>query len=139
MAVIILALVLIGAVEGGVNDIFEDGYYSLLKIAGLFALIAAAYPKVAYVSRMVLVEDDWNTVKSSVTAYLENHGYAVETDEGHKITYRLTSTKERISQMWEDRITLSHDDDCCFLEGPRKAVWTCVKAVEDELNPLPEE
>ncbi len=141
LAVILLVLIMIGAAEGGIDDIFEEGYYSLLKIAGLFAVIAAAYPKVAFIRRMVLVEDDWETVKNSVTAYLEKHRYSIETDDGHTITYRLTSTKERMSQMWEDRITLSKDDEeegLYVLEGPRKAVWPCATEVEEELDPRPQ-
>ena len=40
--VIILALVLIGAVEGDINSIFEGGYSALWKIA-LFYLAVAAW------------------------------------------------------------------------------------------------
>ena len=47
--VIILALVLIGAVEGDINSIFEGGYSALWKIAVFFVLVAAVYPKVGFI------------------------------------------------------------------------------------------
>ena len=46
---IILALVLIGAVEGDINAIFEDGYNTLWKIAIFFAVVAALYPKFGFI------------------------------------------------------------------------------------------
>ena len=36
--VIVLVLVFIGAVEGGIDNIFQDGYNSLWKIAIFFAI-----------------------------------------------------------------------------------------------------
>ena len=48
--VIVTALVMIGAVEGGIENIFEDGYNSLYKIAIFFAIVAAVYPKFGFVT-----------------------------------------------------------------------------------------
>ena len=55
---IVLVLVLIGAVEGDINSIFEGGYSALWKIAIFFALVAAGYPKVGFIRREIHVGKD---------------------------------------------------------------------------------
>ncbi len=139
MVFIILALMLIGAVEGNINDIFEDGYNSLWKIAVFFALIAAVYPKVAFITRKIDVEADWDQVKSSVTKNLEQRRYAVESDEGDKVTFRLTRLADRISKKGEDMITLSRTAEGYMLEGLRATVISCVFNIEDQFFRMPED
>ena len=51
-SLIITILVLIGAVEGNVNAIFEEGYKSVFKIAIFFLLVASVYPKLGFINRV---------------------------------------------------------------------------------------
>ncbi len=138
MVFIILALVFIGAVEGNISEIFEDGYNSLWKIAGFFVLIAAVYPKVAFITRRIDVEADWSQVRSSVTNYLEQRRYIIETDEGDKVTFRLSRLTDRISKKGEDRITLGRTAEGYMLEGLRTVVIVCASTVETELFQMPD-
>ena len=52
-AIIIFMLVFIGAVEGDISQIFDGGYSALWKIAIFFALVAAVYPKVGFITRKI--------------------------------------------------------------------------------------
>ena len=72
---IVLALVLIGAVEGNIETIFEDGYNSLWKIAVFFVAVAAVYPKVGFISRTVNTGRDWNDVRGEVISYLQERNF----------------------------------------------------------------
>ena len=67
---IVMALVLIGAVEGNIDAIFEDGYNSIWKIAVFFLLVASVYPKLGFISRIVPVETSWNSTRNSGEIYV---------------------------------------------------------------------
>ncbi len=134
MTVIILALVFIGAVEGDINEIFEDGYDSLWKIAVLFALIAAVYPKFAFISRRLEIEADWETVRNKAVSYFSERRFAVETEEADRITFRRIGLGARIAKKGEDRITLSRTDDGYTLEGLRKEIFMFATGLESLMN-----
>ena len=65
---IILALVFIGLVEGDINAIFENGTNDLWKIATFFALVAAVYPNLAFITRQMPIEEDRETAKEQIKA-----------------------------------------------------------------------
>ena len=62
-SVIVTILVLIGAVEGDIDSIFEEGYRSVGKIAIFFALVAAVYPKLGFISRDIAEGKSWDEMK----------------------------------------------------------------------------
>ena len=119
---IVLALVLIGAVEGNIDSIFEDGYNSLWKIAIFFALVAAVYPKFGFVSRKLDTTADWNTVKDSAIAYFKEKPFILETESEDAVSFRRRDTIGRLTKMGEDRITVSRTDDGIVMDGLRKDV-----------------
>lgn len=120
---IILALVLIGAVEGNIEGIFEDGYNSLWKIAVFFALVAAVYPKFGFVRRQIETSEDWDTVKEKAKAYFSEKPFVVESETTDCISFRRRDTIGRLTKMCEDRITVSKADEGYFMEGLRKDVF----------------
>ncbi len=130
MTVIILALVFIGAVEGNINEIFEDGYNALWKIAILFAVIAAVYPKFGFISRRLNIEADWDTVRNGAVNYFRERKYAVETEEPGKITFRRIGLGARIAKKGEDRITLTKTAEGYYLEGLQKDIILFATALE---------
>ena len=119
---IVLALVLIGAVEGNIDSIFEDGYNSLWKIAIFFALVAAVYPKFGFVSRKLDTTADWNTVKDSAIAYFKEKPFILEAESEDAVSFRRKDTIGRLTKMGEDRITVSRTDDGIVMDGLRKDV-----------------
>ncbi len=134
-AAIVLALVLIGAVEGNVNEIFEEGWNSIWKIAAFFVVVAAVYPKFAFISRRLDVNADWDTVRNEAVNYFKERGLAVETEDGEKVTFRRTGLGKRIAKMGEDRITLSRTDEGFVLDGLRKDIILFATALEYRISP----
>ena len=136
-AVIILALVVTGLAEGNINEIFEDGWNAIWKIAIFFALIAAVYPKFGFVSRKLDTAADWDTVRNAAEDYFREKPFKLECSEADRITFRRSSPLGRLAKMYEDRITLSRTDDGYFLEGLRKDVFMYASGLEYSL-PRPE-
>lgn len=130
---IILALVLIGAVEGDINSIFEGGYNALWKIAAFFVLVAAVYPKFGFVRRKLDTEADWNTVRNEAVSYFTAKPFKVESETADTVAFRRRNTMERITKMGEDRITLVRTDEGYFLEGLRKDVYLYASGLEYNL------
>ena len=132
---IILALVLIGAVEGDINSIFEGGYSALWKIAVFFALVAAIYPKVGFIKREIPVNLEWDEIRDEVVEYLRDRRYVPETEEAGRITFRCKDIASRLSKMYEDRLTLTRTPEGYELEGLRKDVLRLAAGLEHRLNP----
>ena len=88
-SVIIGALVLIGAVEGNINSIFEDGYSSIAKIAVFFAVVAAVYPKFGFIAKTVTTARTWAEARETVMNYMKERGYELENEGADMVTFRL--------------------------------------------------
>lgn len=136
---IVLVLVLIGAVEGDINSIFEGGYSALWKIAIFFALVAAGYPKVGFIRREIHVGKDWSEVRNDVISYMNDRRYVLESENGTTVTFRCKDIASRISKMYEDRLTLTCTPECFEMEGLRKDIMRLTAGLEHRLNPLNEE
>lgn len=127
---IVLALVLIGAVEGDINAIFEDGYGSLWKIAVFFALIAAVYPKVGFITNHIKTELEWSAAKEKVIAFMIERNYIIESEDDNLLTFRYRDVAGKITRMAEDRITVSSATDGLTMEGLRKDVMRLSTGLE---------
>lgn len=136
---IICALVLIGAVEGDINSIFEDGVNSIWKIAGFFVLVAAVYPKFGFVTRKLDTTADWNAVKDAAKAYFQEKPFKLESETEDCVTFRRRDIISRLTKMGEDRISLSRTDDGFILEGLRKDVFLYATGLEYSLPKEDEE
>ncbi|MBR5299088.1 MAG: hypothetical protein IKU36_02430 [Bacteroidales bacterium] len=130
---IILALILIGAVEGDINNIFEDGVNSIWKIAVFFVLVAAVYPKFGFVRRKLSTTADWETVKSTAKAYFQEKPFKLESETADSVAFRRRDIISRLTKMGEDRILLSRTDDGFVLEGLRKDVYLYATGLEYSL------
>ena len=119
---LILALVLIGAVESNINAIFEEGYNSLWKIGVFFAAVSAVYPKVGFISRSVAVNREWNEIREEAVSFFNDRRYELESETLDKITFRIKGTAGRFSKMFEDRVTVTRVLGGYEFEGLRKDV-----------------
>ncbi|MBO5876835.1 MAG: hypothetical protein J6Q37_04250, partial [Bacteroidales bacterium] len=99
---IILALVFIGAVEGNIESIFEDGYSSLWKIAVFFVLVAAVYPKFGFIRKRLDTSADWNSVKEKTISYFQEKPFKIEVQTADSISFRRRGIVSRITKMGED-------------------------------------
>ena len=128
--VIVLVLVFIGAVEGGIDNIFQDGYNSLWKIAIFFAIVAAVYPKFGFVSRKLDTEADWDTVRNTAKTYFQEKPFKLESETADTVNFRRRDIISRITKMGEDCITLRRTDAGYVLEGLRKDVFLYATGLE---------
>lgn len=128
---IIAALVLIGAVEGDINEILEGGYASLWKIAIFFAVVAAVYPKFGFVRRKLDTAAEWESVKEEAVSYFEGKNFKTESETPDTVSFRRRNVMERMTKMGEDRITLVRTDEGFFLEGLRKDVYLYATGLEN--------
>ncbi len=130
---IILALVLIGAVEGSIETIFEDGYNSVWKIAIFFAMVAAVYPKFGFIRRKLETNADWNTVKGKTIDYFQAKPFVLESQTEDSVSFRRRDVISRITKMGEDRITVCKTEEGYFMDGLRKDVIVFATGLEYDL------
>lgn len=131
---IITVLVLIGAVEGNVDAIFEEGYRSILKIGIFFALVASVYPKLGFITREVASDKSWAEARSAIISYMSDHNYAIETESPETVTFRIRGVVGKVTKMYEDRITLTKTPSGWNLEGLRKDAFRLASGIERSLN-----
>ena len=130
---ILLALVLIGAVEGNVEAMIRDGYDAIWKMAIFFVLVAAVYPKFGFVNRQLETSAEWGAMKEAAVKYFNDRDFKVEAEDGNSISFRRRSPIGRLVKMCEDRITLTRTDEGYFLEGLRKDVFLYATGLEHSL------
>ena len=131
---IVFALIFIGAVNGDINDIFEGGYNALWKMGVFFALVAAVYPQLGFIVRDVEAKQSWDEIKGISKEYFKNRRYQLESETDDTLTFIRRSTVERISRMYEDRITLSKTETGFKMEGLRKDVLLAASGLEHTLS-----
>ena len=131
--VIITALIMIGAVEGGIENIFEDGYNSLWKIALFFIIVAAVYPKFGFACRKLDTGADWDTVRKVAVDYFSSKPFKVVSETTDSITFRRTGLVGRLTKMCEDQISLIRTEEGYAMEGLRKDVFLYASGLENIL------
>lgn len=126
---IILALVLIGAVEGDINSIFDEGYGSLWKIAVFFAIVASVYPKLGFMKREIpYVKDEIG--REDLIEFFRERRYVLESENDGVLTFRYRDLAGRLSKMYEDRVTVTRDMGIYSFEGLRKDILRLATAFE---------
>ena len=134
-SLIVTALVMIGAVEGDIDSIFRGGYSALWKIAIFFAIVAAVYPKVGFITREIPVDKDWDEIRETAVGYFRDRRYDIESESDSEVTFRLRGAVGRLTKMNEDRLTLRRTADGYTLEGLRKDVLRLAIGLEHRLTP----
>lgn len=134
-SLIVTALVLIGAVEGGVDSIFEEGYRSIGKIAIFFAIVSAAYPKFGFIRRDMNINGTWDEIRNQTVEFMNERQYFLESEGADKVTFRCKGMAGRLSKMFEDRVTLTKTDEGWQMEGLRKDIMRLASGLENRLTP----
>lgn len=133
-SLIVGALVLIGAVEGDINEIFEGGWDAVWKIAVFFAAVSAVYPKVTFITRDVPVNRNWEEIREDALSYFRDRKYEVESETPERITLRMKDMAGRLSRMYEDRITVTRTLDGYEFNGHRKDVMRLAAGFENTIR-----
>ena len=118
---IILALVLIGAVEGDINSIFEGGWNALWKIAIFFAAVAAVYPKLGFIKRDISFVTQ-EVSREEIVEFFKERRYVLESEHDGTMTFRYRDIAGKLSKMYEDRIIVTREMGSYWFEGLRKDV-----------------
>lgn len=127
---IILALILIGIVEADINAVFENGSEDLWKIAIFFALVAAVYPNLAFITRQIDTDGERNTIKEDIKEYMTERRYILESEDAEGMTFRIRSITGKLSKMYEDRVTFRWNSDGFTMEGLRKDLLRLAAGLE---------
>lgn len=135
---IITALVMTGLAEGNIDDLFRGGYSAIWKIAVFFVLVAAVYPKVGFICRSVPAQGSWNDIREAVISFMKERQYDLETEDGQSVTFRHRGALNKLTRMYEDRITLTLTEEGLAMEGLRKDVFRLATGLEYRLNPQQE-
>ena len=77
----------------------------------------------------------WSDVRNEVVSFMRERQYDIETEGKEIITFRRRGTVNRLTRMFEDRITLSLMEDGFEMEGLRKDVFRLSVNLEYRLNP----
>lgn len=131
---IIAVLIFIGAVENNINAIFEGGYNALWKMAIFFVAVAAVYPSLAFIKRDITIKGGFTANKDEIIAYMKDRRYEVESDTENALTFRVKGTIDKLSKMYEDRITLTPTLEGVQMEGLRKDIIRLAMGLESRLN-----
>ena len=131
LAIIIAVLILAKVVPGDISEIFVNGYNSLWQIALLMAVFAAIYPRFGYIKRQAVVPGDDAEAGSVLTRVMEAHGFIEEPSTGDCRRFRKKSVGDRLTRLWEDRITVTRCLAGFELEGIGRDVTRLVNALRD--------
>lgn len=126
--------ILMKLVEPSPESLFRNGMQSVWQIAGLFAVVAAFYPRLAYATRNAVIPGDPSETRDGIVSLMEDRGYELESSDGDGMAFRLSSPLGRLRRMWEDRVTFTRTMEGYALEGPNKDIVRLISALEMKFN-----
>lgn len=135
---ILLALIATGLAEGDIDTMFKGGYSAIWKILLFFAAVAAVYPKVGFLCKAVPAQDSWEDIRMTVISFMKERQYDLETEKGNTICFRHHGAVNKLTRMYEDRITITVTETGFTMEGLRKDVFRMATSLEYRLNPQQE-
>ncbi len=130
LAIILLMLHLLHLVDGNIEYTFRNGWTSVWQIAIMFAVVAAAYPYFGFRKHGTVIPGSYEEIRPGVMKVMESKGYELEREEGENLTFRLRNRLNRVTRMWEDRITFTRDMHGFIIEGPNRDVVRIKSALE---------
>lgn len=132
---IILVLVLTGMADGDIETMFKGGYDAIWKMALFFVAVAAIYPKLGFIKRSIAYKGEWKDKREEVINYLKDKNFELESESPEVLTFRHRGTLDRLTRMYEDRVTLTLSPEGFDIEGLRKDVFRIATGLEYRLNP----
>ena len=117
-----------------IEELFKDGYNSLVKIAIMFGCISAIYPLFGFQKKDAIVPGEYREIRTSVIEFMESRGYRLESEQEQNLTFRYRSPVNRFFRMFEDRITMTRSISGFEVEGLRKDVIRIVYGLEQKMK-----
>ena len=143
LVVVIAILIVAKVVDSDISKIFVNGYDSLWQIAILMAVFAAIYPRFGYVRREVTVPGSDDEAEPILHSVMDAHGYVEESADSSRSpgmteksfrSFRKKAAGDRLTRLWEDRITATRTAFGYELEGSGKDVARLCNAVRDKVD-----
>lgn len=134
LALFLTILVLAGVVEGNIETMFRGGYRSLLSIAIMFICVSAVYPVFGFVRKSAIIPGEYKEIRDSLVEAMESRGYILEKEEGENLSFRLKSTLNKLTRMYEDRITFTRELGGFSVEGLRKDAIRIIYGMESRFR-----
>ena len=133
--VLIAILMLSGMVEKDVAVAFRRGWDSVWMILGVFAAMAALYPRFGYTTRKVSVKGEPSELWPGIEEVMTGRGYesAGETPDGGR-RYHLRSSVNRAARLWEDTITLTPVLGGFQAEGLARDLARVISSIDHKFN-----
>lgn len=134
--VIVLALVATGLASGDINEIFEGGWNAIWKIAIFFAIVAAVYPKLGFITRDMEMDKELADIRDEVVKYMEARGYVLEGESADSLSFRYRRLAGRLTRMNEDRLIMTKSGSSWTMEGLRKDVMKVATGLSYHISQL---
>lgn len=134
--VIVLALVATGLASGDINEIFEGGWNAIWKIAIFFAIVAAVYPKLGFITRDMEMDRELADIRDEVVKYMEARGYVLEGESADSLSFRYRRLAGRLTRMNEDRLIMTKSGSSWTMEGLRKDVMKVATGLSYHISQL---
>lgn len=132
MGLILGVLMLLGIVSTDINVAFIQGWKSVWIILGLFAVVSAIYPLFGYSRRRIDLAGEPSELRPGILRAMENRSYRLEKDEDGVMTFRLVSPVNRLTRLFEDRITLKPVLGGLEAEGLTRDLARAVSSIEHQ-------
>ena len=123
-------MVALGVVEADPNLMFREGMKSVWQIAALFFVLALVYPIAGFRKINAVIPGEYNEVRDKIVSFMDSRGYALETEEGETMTFRLRSKVAAFLKMNEDRVTFIKVPGGFEVEGLRRLTVRLVSGLE---------
>ena len=130
VTIIMAALVFFKVIDSNIELMFRNGYNSLWHIALMFAVVSAFYPMLGFMKKEALIPGEYKDIRPAIVEYMQEKGYALETENGENLNFRLRNGINRLSRMYEDRISFIRNFSGFQVEGLRKDVVRIVYGLE---------
>ncbi len=122
LCLVIADLSVAGWVGNSVESVFRNGWRSIGQIGLILAAFSAIYPLFGFGSRELIMPGAYDEVRPVVLAFMEGRGYRLEREEGENLYFRLRNPLNRLTRMFEDRISFTRGITGFSVEGPSKDV-----------------
>lgn len=134
LSLIIAILMVAKVVESDLSKIFVNGYDSLWQIAILMAVFSALFPRLGYARREAVIGGPDEEVYPVLERVMTAHGYSREQRTDGKLCYRKSAFGDRLTRLWEDRITVDRMATGFGLEGYNRDVVRLVNSIRDAVR-----
>ncbi|MCR5003721.1 MAG: hypothetical protein K5984_05060 [Bacteroidales bacterium] len=134
LSLMMAVFVVMKLVPADINQMFVNGYDSVWKILGMFAVVSLVYPRFGYAKRTAVSGGTYEELRGTVVAYMQESGYELVKEEDQTMVFRSRSFIDRLVKVFEDKVTVSYTFGGFELEGLNRSVTRFKYGLENRLK-----